>query len=155
MAAPSIPAHGASFGCGAAMPTFLGVIMTCEIPTAQRVIGPPRPPSPSPGTRPIHFAEPGPQTSFKRECHCRLHPAVNELSFPRKTSLSKSKRTTERLRRSTLAPCAVRKTDARRRSISFLEQPLGEHDLHDVRHRLLASPVALQLGRERDPTDRA
>src|SRR5437899_9507391 len=45
--------------------------------------------------------------------------------------------------------------DARRlpRPCSFLEQAFGEHDLHDARRRLRASPVALQLARERDPTD--
>ena len=53
-----------------------------------------------------------------------------------------------------------RRTDLRlgfchfRHSGSFLEQALGEHDLHNPRHGLLPSPVALQLGRERDPTDR-
>src|SRR5712692_4229473 len=36
---------------------------------------------------------------------------------------------------------------------SFLEQPLGEHDLHDPRSRLLARPIALQLGPERNPID--
>src|SRR5882672_11347356 len=148
MAAPSIPAHGASFGCGAGLRTSLGVIMTCEIPTAHRVIRPPRPPSPSPGTRPIHFAKPAPQTSFKRECTCTLHPAVNELSFPSKTSLSKSKRTTERLRRSTLAPCAVRKTDARRRSIEPLGAPIWSRvaacPVGELRER--AAELALQAG---------
>src|SRR6266853_3338865 len=50
---------------------------------------------------------------------------------------------------------ALRSEENRRqeKKHSFLEQPLGEHDLHDSRHRLRASPVALQLGRERDPTD--
>src|SRR5947208_1464738 len=48
----------------------------------------------------------------------------------------------------------IARRSAAPRPWSFLEQPLGEHDLHDARHGLLASPVALQLGRERDPTDR-
>ena len=33
----------------------------------------------------------------------------------------------------------------------MLEQPLGEHDLDDVGHGLLACPVALELDGEGDP----
>src|ERR1700751_5060077 len=39
-------------------------------------------------------------------------------------------------------------------SRSLLQQALGEHDVNDLLHRLQARPVALQLARERDPSDR-
>src|SRR5690348_16124084 len=53
-----------------------------------------------------------------------------------------------------LAPFGLRSIGARRNGPSFLEQAFGEHDLDNVRHRFLASPVALQLTGERDPADR-
>ena len=39
-------------------------------------------------------------------------------------------------------------------SRSFLQEAFGQHDLDHFLNRLLASPVALQLGGERDPTER-
>src|SRR6266436_920344 len=52
-------------------------------------------------------------------------------------------------------PCALLRLGSSEESRwSFLEQAFGEHDLDNARHGLRASPVALQLARERDPTDR-
>jgi hypothetical protein len=35
----------------------------------------------------------------------------------------------------------------------LLQQALGEHDLDDSGHSLLADPIALKLARQRDPAD--
>src|SRR6476660_1752777 len=37
---------------------------------------------------------------------------------------------------------------------SFLQQPLRQHDIDALRHRLLAVPVALELAGEGNPPDR-
>ena len=87
-----IPAQGTSFGCGASMLMSAGVRMIWLSPVAQRTMRPPRPSSPRPGTRPIHFANPGPQVSSSGECSWRLQPAVKASSDPRNVSLSNSNR---------------------------------------------------------------
>src|SRR5687768_14746731 len=69
-------------------------------------------------------------------------------------------------RRCSLTSLPMRKADCRRTASrfsrclvltedlpSFLQQALGEHDLDDSGHGLLASPIALKLARQRDPAD--
>src|SRR3954452_3385934 len=41
----------------------------------------------------------------------------------------------------------------RRQRLSLAQEPLGEHDLDDVSHGVLACPVALELDGECDPRD--